>query len=94
MDGPGKVFIGVYPRLVGAVLVNRHVYFCAGGLPYTLTEENVKELLTVFGPLKSFHLVKEPGMASSKGYGFCEFVDVVSPLFLWTQMSPTEFFFP
>jgi splicing factor U2AF subunit len=49
-----------------------------GGLPYNLTEDNVKELLTVFGALKSFHLVKEPGMTTSKGYGFCEFVDAVN----------------
>ena len=28
-----------------------------GGLPYNLKDEDVKELLSVFGPLKSFHLV-------------------------------------
>lgn len=47
-----------------------------GGLPYHLSEENVKELLQAFGLLKSFHLVKEAGSASSKGYGFCEYVEM------------------
>jgi splicing factor U2AF subunit len=46
-----------------------------GGLPYHLTEDNVKELLSAFGALKSFHLVKEAGASQSKGYGFCEYVD-------------------
>ena len=46
-----------------------------GGLPYHLTDENVKELLSVFGPLKSFHLVRDQGSVTSKGYGFCEYND-------------------
>jgi splicing factor U2AF subunit len=46
-----------------------------GGLPYHLTDENVKELLSAFGPLKSFHLVREAGSITSRGYGFCEYVD-------------------
>lgn len=46
-----------------------------GGLPYHLNEEQVKELLQAFGPLKSFHLVKELNSNLSKGYGFCEYLD-------------------
>jgi splicing factor U2AF 65 kDa subunit len=46
-----------------------------GGLPYHLTEEQVKELLSAFGPLKSLHLVKEAGASNSKGYGFCEYMN-------------------
>lgn len=46
-----------------------------GGLPYYLNEEQVKELLQAFGPLKSFHLVKELNSNLSKGYGFCEYMD-------------------
>eukprot|EP00903_Cladosiphon_okamuranus_P010716 g10128.t1 len=46
-----------------------------GGLPYNLTEEQVRELLSAFGPLKSFHLVRDPGSPTSKGYGFCEYLD-------------------
>ncbi|RLN66262.1 hypothetical protein BBP00_00002334 [Phytophthora kernoviae] len=47
-----------------------------GGLPYNLNEEQVKELLQAFGPLRSFHLVKELSSNLSKGYGFCEYTDI------------------
>lgn len=36
----------------------------------------VKELLTSFGPLKAFNLVKDSATSLSKGYAFCEYVDV------------------
>jgi splicing factor U2AF subunit len=49
-----------------------------GGLPYHLTEDNVKELLLAFGELKSFHLVKEVGSTLSKGYAFCEYMDIAN----------------
>jgi splicing factor U2AF subunit len=45
-----------------------------GGLPYNLPDDDLKELLGAFGPLKSFHQVREGGIGSlSKGYGFCEY---------------------
>jgi splicing factor U2AF subunit len=46
-----------------------------GGLPYQLSDDDVKELLSAFGPLKSFHLVRDTGSMTSKGYGFCEYLD-------------------
>lgn len=46
-----------------------------GGIPYHLNDDQVKELLQAFGPLKSFHLVKELNTNMSKGYGFCEYLD-------------------
>ena len=42
-----------------------------GGLPYYLTEEQIRELLSSFGPLKAFDLVKDRDTGNSKGYGFC-----------------------
>ncbi|KAG5842500.1 hypothetical protein ANANG_G00178290 [Anguilla anguilla] len=39
-------------------------------------EAKVKELLTSFGPLKAFNLVKDSATGLSKGYAFCEYVDV------------------
>ncbi|KAJ8268392.1 hypothetical protein COCON_G00135640 [Conger conger] len=36
----------------------------------------VKELLTSFGPLKAFNLVKDCATELSKGYVFCEYVDL------------------
>lgn len=47
----------------------------AGGLPYELDDEQVKELLTTYGPLKSFHLVKDMQTAVSKGFCFYEYID-------------------
>lgn len=46
-----------------------------GGLPHEMEEEMVKSILTRFGQLKSFHLVKERNDKNSKGYAFCEFLN-------------------
>jgi splicing factor U2AF subunit len=54
--------------------------FC-GGLPYELGEEQIKELLSAFGRLRSFHLVRDAGATLSKGYCFFEYMEdaVVEP---------------
>jgi splicing factor U2AF subunit len=46
-----------------------------GGVPYHITEEQLKDLLQAFGKLHALHLVKDAGTSQSKGYGFCEYVD-------------------
>ncbi|GLI62399.1 hypothetical protein VaNZ11_005016, partial [Volvox africanus] len=46
-----------------------------GGLPYYLTEEQCRELLGSFGPIKSFDLVKDRETGNSKGYGFVVYQD-------------------
>lgn len=46
-----------------------------GGLPYYLTEEQVRELMGSFGAIKTFTLVKDKDTGTSKGYGFCEYED-------------------
>ena len=46
-----------------------------GGLPHHLQAADIIQLLTPFGPLKGFHLVKESGAEHSKGYAFFEFAD-------------------
>lgn len=38
-----------------------------GGLPYYLNEEQCRELLSSFGPLKAFDLVKDRETGQSKG---------------------------
>lgn len=48
--------------------------FC-GGLPYELSEDQVKELLTSYSPLKAFHLVKDQQTGVSKGFCFFEYAD-------------------
>ncbi|XP_049743019.1 splicing factor U2AF 65 kDa subunit-like [Elephas maximus indicus] len=46
------------------------------GLPTYLNDDQVKELLTSFGPLKAFSLVKDSATGLSKGYAVCEYVDI------------------
>lgn len=46
-----------------------------GGLPHHMTEAQVKELLSAFGALRAFHLVKERECDRSKGFAFCEWLD-------------------
>lgn len=46
-----------------------------GGLPYYLTEAQIRELLESFGPLRGFDLVKDRDTGNSKGYGFCLYQD-------------------
>merc|ERR1712066_536594 len=45
------------------------------GLPNYLNDEQVKELLTSFGQLKAFNLVKDTTTGLSKGYAFAEYLD-------------------
>ena len=51
--------------------------FC-GGLPYHLTDEQVRELLGAFGDIKNFNLVRDSGSNTSKGYAFCEYMDMTT----------------
>ena len=46
-----------------------------GGIPYHLSEDQIKDLLRTYGELAAFNLVKEATSGQSKGYAFCEFVD-------------------
>jgi len=46
-----------------------------GGLPYNLTDDQIKEVLLPFGPIRAFHQVRDPGSITSKGYAFCEFMN-------------------
>lgn len=41
-----------------------------------MNEDQVKELLASFGELKAFNLVKDSATGLSKGYAFCEYVDL------------------
>jgi len=46
-----------------------------GGLPYYLSEEQIMDLLSSFGTLRAFDLVKDRDTGNSKGYGFCVYQD-------------------
>ncbi|XP_061081123.1 splicing factor U2AF 65 kDa subunit-like isoform X2 [Conger conger] len=68
----GIIFQGVVSTVVPD---SPHKLFI-GGLPNYLNDDQVKELLTSFGPLKAFNLVKDSATSLSKGYAFCEYVDI------------------
>ncbi|XP_046700017.1 U2 small nuclear RNA auxiliary factor 2b isoform X8 [Silurus meridionalis] len=63
-------------RVVSTVVPDSAHKLFIGGLPNYLSDDQVKELLTSFGPLKAFNLVKDSATGLSKGYAFCEYVDV------------------
>ncbi|RKO97445.1 RNA-binding domain-containing protein, partial [Caulochytrium protostelioides] len=48
-----------------------------GGLPPDLSEQLVMDLLTAFGPLRAFNLVKDPaaGPGVNKGFAFCMYAN-------------------
>eukprot|EP00026_Physarum_polycephalum_P006706 Phypoly_transcript_06757.p1 GENE.Phypoly_transcript_06757~~Phypoly_transcript_06757.p1 ORF type:complete len:524 (+),score=51.75 Phypoly_transcript_06757:127-1698(+) len=46
-----------------------------GGIPSTLTEEQLKPMLQGFGQLKAFNMIKDTVTGLSKGYAFFEYVD-------------------
>ncbi|KAM9238103.1 splicing factor U2AF 65 kDa subunit-like [Dugong dugon] len=60
---------------VSAVVPDSDHKLFIGGLPNYLNDDQVKELLTSFGPLKAFNLVKDSASGLSKGHAFCEYVD-------------------
>uniref|UniRef100_A0A0K2T206 Splicing factor U2AF subunit n=1 Tax=Lepeophtheirus salmonis TaxID=72036 RepID=A0A0K2T206_LEPSM len=64
------------PGVVSTVVPDSAHKVFLGGLPNYLNEDQVKELLTSFGQLRAFNLVKDSATGLSKGYAFCEYVDV------------------
>ncbi|KAJ7523888.1 hypothetical protein O6H91_18G066500 [Diphasiastrum complanatum] len=65
--------VGLTPGATGGADGPDRVF--VGGLPYYLTEVQIKELLESFGPLRGFDLVKDRDTGNSKGYGFCVYQD-------------------
>lgn len=68
--GPGHI-----PGIVSTFVEETPNKLFIGSLPSHLNEDQVKELLTSFGMLKSFTLVKDSSTGESKGYAFCEYID-------------------
>uniref|UniRef100_A0A803QGH2 Splicing factor U2af large subunit n=1 Tax=Cannabis sativa TaxID=3483 RepID=A0A803QGH2_CANSA len=65
--------VGLIPGAITGAEGPERVF--VGGLPYYFTEEQIKELLESFGPLRGFDLVKDKDTGNSKGYGFCVYQD-------------------
>jgi len=64
------------PGVVSTVVPDTINKVFIGGLPNYLNEDQVKELLSTFGELRAFNLVKDSATGLSKGYAFCEYVDI------------------
>lgn len=74
-NGPIPEFVLQEFQTIGTTVTDGAGKVFVGGLPYHLTDEQVKELLSTFGQLKAFNLVRDPGSVLSKGYAFCEYLD-------------------
>lgn len=64
------------PGVVSTVVADSPNKIFIGGLPNYLSEDQVKELMMSFGQLRAFNLVKDSATGLSKGYAFCEYVDI------------------
>ncbi|KNA16126.1 hypothetical protein SOVF_092150 [Spinacia oleracea] len=65
--------VGLTPGSAGGLEGPDRIF--VGGLPYYLTEPQIRELLESFGPLRGFDLVKDRETGNSKGYAFCVYND-------------------
>lgn len=75
-EHPTLTAMPVIAGVVSTVVPDSPHKIFIGGLPNYLNEDQVKELLMSFGQLRAFNLVKDSATGLSKGYAFCEYVDV------------------
>lgn len=71
----GDMLGGGIPGMISTVVSDSPNKLFVAGIPNYLNEEQVKELLTSFGQLKAFNLVKDLTTGLSKGYAFAEYLD-------------------
>jgi len=63
------------PGIVSTIVQDTPHKIFIGCIPNYLNEDQVKELLSSFGQLRSFNLVMDTGTGLSKGFAFCEYLD-------------------
>jgi splicing factor U2AF 65 kDa subunit len=63
------------PGDVSSVVPDSANKVCVSNIPAYLTEEQITELLSSFGDLRAFTLVKDNGTGESRGIAFCEYKD-------------------
>lgn len=63
------------PGVVSTVVADSPNKIYIGGLPTYLTDDQIKEILTQFGQLRAFNLIRDPSTLASKGYAFCEYLE-------------------
>lgn len=63
------------PGVISTIVADSPNKIYIGGVPTYLTEDQIKDILSSFGQLKAFNLIKDPATLASKGYAFCEYLD-------------------
>lgn len=63
------------PGVVSNVVADSPNKIYIGGIPTYLTDDQIKQILTSFGQLRAFNLIRDPTTLASKGYAFCEYLD-------------------
>lgn len=53
--------------------MSKRIY--VGNLPYTSTEDDIKELFVSYGPVLSVHLINDRETGRPRGFGFVEMED-------------------
>ncbi|PWA80159.1 splicing factor U2af large subunit B [Artemisia annua] len=66
--------VGLKPGSAGGIEGPDRIF--VAGIPYSLIEAQIRELLETFGALRRFDLVKDKETGNSKGYAFCVFQDL------------------
>eukprot|EP00873_Tetraselmis_striata_P043294 jgi/Tetstr1/463558/TSEL_008437.t1 len=61
-----------------------------GNIPYDVSEDDLKEVFTAVGPVKSVRLVNDRETGKPKGYGFCEFYDTITAESAMRNLSSHE----
>jgi len=74
--GGGPTALPMHGGLLATRIPNGPGKIYLGGLPYSLNENDVRPFLEAFGPLKALCLMRDAGMTTTKGWGFCEYQDV------------------
>ncbi|CAN7996818.1 unnamed protein product [Ixodes hexagonus] len=78
MPGMAETPSVAVPGVISTVVQDSPHKIFIGGLPNYLNEDQVRELLMSFGQLRAFNLVKDSATGLSKGYAFCEYVEVTT----------------
>jgi len=63
------------PNSGGPVSVDSPHKVYIGGISLALSEATITDLIQLFGPLKTFNLVRDSLTSQSKGFAFCEYQD-------------------
>lgn len=81
MAPPGMRPVRVKPLNLGNLnIVKTHVMdgpnkIFIGGLPHSLADNQVRQLMETYGPLKGFYMIKDNNTGQNKGYAFAEYRD-------------------